>query len=102
MKTLYRQGDVLLVSVEELPEDALEEAVKDRLVLAHGEVTGHAHVIDPAMAKAFRSNQDRYLEVQSGAALCHEEHATLKLKPGFYKIVIQREYSPGEPRRVLD
>ena len=102
MKTLYRQGDVVLVSVEELPAKALAEAVEDRLVLAHGEVTGHAHVIDPTMAKAFRLNEELYLEVSTGAALSHEEHATLQIKPGIYKVVIQREYSPEEIRKVAD
>lgn len=42
-----RQGDVMLVKVEKLPEGCkhIEPENGVRFVLAHGEVTGHAHAI---------------------------------------------------------
>jgi hypothetical protein len=36
------------------------------------------------------------------AALAHDEHATIMLPPGNYRIVRQREYSPEEIRDVAD
>ena len=42
---IKRQGDVLLAQVAKLPEGCKPEPSGSRLVLAHGEVTGHAHAI---------------------------------------------------------
>ena len=41
-----RQGDVLALGVEAIPEDA-KPVTRDRgrVILAYGEVTGHAHAI---------------------------------------------------------
>ncbi len=42
----YRQGDVLLERVDSLPRKLQPVArEKGRVILAHGEVTGHAHAI---------------------------------------------------------
>lgn len=44
--TSIRQGDVLLKPVAELPKDCTEVPLdRGRIVLAYGEVTGHAHAI---------------------------------------------------------
>ena len=40
-----RQGDVLLRPVVSLPPGCTAEDLASRIVLAHGEVTGHAHAI---------------------------------------------------------
>ena len=45
--------------------------------------------------------------VRSAAQLIHEEHATIDLPPGAYRVVIQREYVPAPLpenawRRVVD
>ena len=47
MRKPQRQGDVLLIPTDSIPEGT-KPAKRDsrgRLVLAEGEVTGHAHVI---------------------------------------------------------
>jgi hypothetical protein len=36
------------------------------------------------------------------ATVTHEEHRSIALKTGVYRVWIQREYSPQEIRRVLD
>jgi hypothetical protein len=43
---LYRQGDVLVQQVDEIP-DGLHAVPLDkgRVILAYGEVTGHAHAV---------------------------------------------------------
>jgi hypothetical protein len=52
MNTIYRQGDVMLRRVDALPAQAaaLPPTEPTRVILAYGEVTGHAHAIDPAEA----------------------------------------------------
>jgi hypothetical protein len=105
--TMYRQGDVLLVAVPELPDGARPQPRHGRLVLAEGEATGHAHAIETPDAREFRVGDERFVLVRSAAQLIHEEHATIDLPPATYRVVIQREYEPapiGSPawRRVVD
>jgi hypothetical protein len=93
---IYRQGDVLIQKIDRLPVDAREVEWDDRVILAYGEVTGHAHALSTAEG-------ERILEVKPGAKLVHEEHATIVLPEGFYKVIQQREYVPeAPPRDVID
>lgn len=103
----YRQGDVLLVSVDEVPA-AVKEVARDRgrVVLAYGEATGHAHTIAEESATLVSAEQaeELYLLVNGEApvALVHEEHGTVMVEPGSYEVRRQREYAPEENRRVAD
>ena len=99
----YRQGDVLLIPVDFVPTEAVQEDTPEgRVVLAYGEVTGHAHAIDVLLAKTFHNGEHRYLVVTDGAILRHEEHSPLCLAPGAYRVQLQREYEPAGIRRVID
>ena len=104
-----RQGDVLLLPVEaDLPHGARAlPRVRGRVVLAEGEVTGHAHAIRGAGATLLAAGDDRWLRVTVPVTLDHEEHAPIEVGPGTYRVVIQREYVPPEiapsgSRRVVD
>jgi len=103
-----RQGDVLLVPVEEVPEGARSLArTRGRVVLAEGEVTGHAHAIRSSAATLLGTGDERYLRVAAPVTLDHEEHAPIPVVPGTYRVVIQREYVAPEIsavpfRRVAD
>jgi hypothetical protein len=100
---IYRQGDVLLKKIDRLPAEIQEVQWDDRIVLAYGEVTGHAHAISTKFATMFTLDGERFLDVKPGALLVHEEHATIKLPEGFYKVIQQREYVPqAAPRDVAD
>ena len=102
---MFRQGDVLLVEVEAIPEGAqgVKRDEAGRIVLALGEATGHAHAIASPGARLYAMGENRYLRVpKGGATLLHEEHAVIPLPPGGYRVVIQREYSPEAVRRVQD
>jgi len=101
---MYRQGDVLLVPVPEIPADATPgRREQGRIVLAHGEATGHAHAIADPDAEILEDGAIRYLRVgDRGAALTHEEHGPIQLPPGTYRVVIQREYTPEGNRNVRD
>lgn len=119
-----RQGDVMLVRVSELPE-GLIETKRDRagrIVLAHGEKSGHGHAIRDKHVSGFRlsttmddpsgvSGGVDYILVggSSPATLNHEyesgtmaEHHPIGLAPGAYKVALQREYSPEAIVRAQD
>jgi hypothetical protein len=101
MGSHYRQGDVLVVSVDTVPESARRVAGSGgRLVLAEGEATGHAHAISSPHAVLLSDDEtdQRFLRLAAEAILGHEEHAPILLPAGTYEIRRQREYVPPLPR----
>jgi hypothetical protein len=102
-----RQGDVFVELVEEKIPEVAEVVPREgkRIVLAHGEVTGHAHAITGSGAKLFRRGDLRtMLEVSAkgGVTIRHEEHGPIALKPGNYEVVRQREWTGEDERQVAD
>lgn len=125
-----RQGDVALVRVKKLPAGCTEVPNdRGRIVLAYGEVTGHAHAIADHLAHGSRAmshaaadevaaaaiarakakarllvapDGQRFLEVSETVHLKHEEHSTHAIPPGIYQLPVQVEYTPAELRRVED
>ena len=100
----YRHGDILIERVDGLPKGARLRASTGRVVLAEGEVTGHAHRIERAdVAELYDADRgETYLRVAESTGVVHEEHARIALEPGVYRIHRQREYSPEAIRQVLD
>lgn len=98
----YRHGDVFLRKVSELPAGAVREAIDGDVILAHGEVTGHAHRIRERTVALWSVAEQRYLTVDGPATLTHEEHGPIALEPGIYEVVRQREYAPDMNRWVAD
>jgi hypothetical protein len=101
MTEMYRQGDVLLVKAA-MPRGAQKHPVDRRIVLALGEASGHAHAIDASFADLYSHGLETFVMVKPGAQLVHEEHASIPLTPGAYKLVLQREFLPVGTRNVLD
>jgi len=106
-KRTYRQGDVLIIATDHIPDGAATvRRDRGRVILAYGEVTGHAHAIDhpDATLLAHEALKDRFLQVLAagGVELRHEEHATITLPPGDYVVRRQREYTPEAIRQVAD
>ena len=102
-KAMYRQGDVLIVRTDEKPDGEKVKRDKGRVVLAYGEVTGHAHAIKNKGAVLWKTPSGmEILAVDSESELVHEEHDTIKIPPGCYEIRHQREYKPEGIRRVAD
>ena len=98
-----RQGDVLFIPVAVLPADARERTPQNgRHVIALGEVTGHAHVLDPARAEVFDTAEAVYARIMEATPLTHEEHAPVVLDPGVWRYAPQREYTPEAIRNVAD
>lgn len=122
-----RQGDVAILRVNALPAGLSErKRDKGRVVLAYGEVTGHAHAItenrviqyeaaNPTEAanklladvgltvELSEHNAPSFLAVEEPATVEHEEHNPIALEPGRYVVIRQREWSDAEePIQVLD
>lgn len=78
-----RQGDVFIERIERVPSNLTEVPRSKRgVVLAEGEVTGHAHRIPSRFAKLFRDESDqRFLRVTAPVYLGHEEHKTVCAEP---------------------
>lgn len=111
-KIHYRQGDVLIQRIASIPDTAVKQKAKGRIILAHGEVTGHHHSLAadsadwwklPAQPGAPAGDADeQFLEVKTPAQVTHQEHGPIDLPAGTYRVLRQREYSPQEIRRVED
>jgi hypothetical protein len=113
---IIRQGDVLLngdkaYTVAKLPDGAIDITPESgRVVLAYGEVTGHAHAIyetktsdGKPTVRMWSAGAERFLQVLVATTLEHEEHSAPTLQPGIYKLPAQMEYDRAEGlRRVAD
>ncbi|WP_327585060.1 hypothetical protein OHA25_56765 [Nonomuraea sp. NBC_00507] len=98
---MYRQGDILIMPIpEESASRIMRPEPRDprgRLVLAHGEATGHCHAIPgPGTLSG------GFLHLPEGGRLVHEEHDAISLPKGWYRVIRQREYVPGSFRVVAD
>ena len=112
----YRQGDVLIERIATIPTAAEKQSKSSRIILAHGEVTGHHHALetaDPAdwwkageistaNEKPATLDGELFVSLPSGGVVTHQEHSEIKLPPGNYRITRQREYSPEANRDVED
>jgi len=101
---MYRQGDILLVrTVDNVSGDEVQRE-SGKLVLAHGEATGHTHSISCRNARLYLNGSRMLLKVngRSPVQLTHEEHSSISIPVGSYEVVRQREYSPKEVRYVED
>jgi len=103
----FRQGDVLIERLD-TPVDPKKEGLKEiapengRLILAHGEVTGHAHAISARNAMLFQQTIGMLLILKKASEVLHEEHPPVYLPMGEYKITRQREYTPEKWVDVRD
>lgn len=116
IKGQYRQGDVLVFDRKEKPKRG-EEIPREggRVVLAHGEVTGHAHVIGERGCSLYQDDSvrsapdamaligiagglvaDRLLVTKQPVPLEHEEHDKIPLPAAAEKTVrIQVQWDPS-------
>lgn len=114
---MYRQGDLLIIPIGNGAHAWLGARVglrpvareDGRVVLAHGEVTGHSHAIADSDVELWEREKaataeaaDRYLRVGAGGAtVVHEEHAPITLPPGDYAVRLQTTFDPvGEEERA--
>ena len=105
--TFYQQGDVILEQVSEVPTGAKPVEPKARgYVLAEGEVTGHAHCVEPIAGMVFEE-KDGMFYLKSGESdftVTHEEHGHITVPKGTWRVRIVKEYDhfSEEARKVAD
>jgi len=90
-----QQGDVLLQQLNGTPcgKQRIIPRHARGFVLAEGEATGHAHVIDSETNARLIEIGDRLiLQLQEEAELKHEEHGPVTLEPGVWEVGIVEEY----------
>lgn len=118
IKGQIRQGDVLVTPIDSIPADASKQKPEPRgIVLAHGELSGHAHCVEPKAADdmvfpdAVYGYVKRALRVLSDTPVRHtnpdgsptHEHHDMPITPGNRLVIIQREaLSDDESRQVED
>lgn len=113
-KVYFAQGDIMLERVDDATVGTPINVDPDgAVVLARGEVTGHRHAFY-AGATMFRDDglardipTELYLghikiAAKEGAELKHEEHDTVKLPAGTYRVRRQREWTADQARVVAD
>jgi len=103
---MRQQGDVLLKQIDSLPKDInKKELDKGHIILAYGEVTGHAHRIKDTVNSMFYEKDGKsYLKVTKPVDLTHEEHHTQTIPIGIYEVGIVKEYDylKDMERAVID
>lgn len=111
IKGQFRQGDVL---IEKIGAVKLEKVMKPKgpVILANGEVTGHMHAVrDTRAVKHFAPigeeeagglAQPMLLVIGQATEVTHQEHSTIELPPGNFRVSRQKEYAPEAIRNVAD
>lgn len=118
MEKIIRQGDVVVVvSGGRKPKGKLAPVPREggKIVLAHGEITGHSHSVIEEDVDLFVDEDGRlFLAVRKDCVLHHEEHRreqgqhvggypVIPRSNDFVEVRRQREYEPGElPKPVVD
>jgi hypothetical protein len=114
MAELYAQGDILIERVPDvpMPEVVAGPSAGEGVCLAEGELSGHRHMLwdnvtffrDDAMARDVPASlYIGHVKVEGAEArLTHDEHATITLPPGTYRVRRQREIGPRDARLVAD
>ena len=103
MKKL-QQGDVIIRSIVKIPEGVNRVSKTARgFILAEGEATGHAHVIEDDI-EMYEKDGVLFIKVDTPITVRHEEHDQISLSKGIYEIGFVREYdfSNEEIRRIRD
>lgn len=101
----YRQGDVCLIEVQNIPRDAkATKADKRGVVLMEGEQTGHHHRFkdNGDVMLLERNGGERFVRVKKPSALTHEEHDAIMFTGKKFQQVFQVEDYGQEIRRVVD
>ena len=103
MKKL-QQGDVIIRSIVKIPEGVNRVSKTARgFILAEGEATGHAHVIEDDI-EMYEKEGVLFIKIEKSVTVEHEEHKPIRLEKGNYEIGYVREYNfyKEDPRRVKD
>lgn len=93
----YRQGDVCFEKIDELPEGLVE---KGTILEIHGE-EGHVHQMDgiQTFMSPEQEGQLPVIIVTGTASMVHEQHPTLTLLEGMYRVT---QFQEHENPQIVD
>jgi hypothetical protein len=104
MARIWRQGDVIVREVSEIPSGYVRSKTDEIRISSE---TGHSHVLKGGrvfMSKSPRDpqliGQQQYVILEETSQMVHPQHAALQLSPGMYRVTTVRDYAPA--RRLLD
>src|SRR3990167_6351737 len=101
-----QQGDVLLEKITTLPMEVKQKKADKRgFVFAEGEHTGHYHAVEEEDGVEFYElNGTLFLKTEKEVDLTNQEHNTITIEPGIYKIgrVREMDYTSLMERTVAD
>ena len=93
---IFRQGDLLISRVEEIPTNAVAKSTN---VIATGEKENHQHqLIGDHKIFEIPDYGTIYFEAKEEVSLDHPEHNTIQIPKGVYTVVHERSFSPFEQR----
>jgi hypothetical protein len=100
---VIQQGDVILTKIDSIPKGKKIERKERGYVLADGETTGHAHVIEDEIEMVEKDGV-LYIGCKTDVIIKHEEHKHITIPAGNYQIGIVAEYDHflEEARKVMD
>ncbi|MAF36971.1 hypothetical protein CL622_07680 [archaeon] len=105
----YRHGDVIINQITKEEYDSMDASPKSNLTIAYGEVTGHHHTLDAKAGTAQvlvnqTTQEAEAFKVDQKTELTHQEHKTISIPKGYYRVEFEKEYEPLEQaqRRVYD
>lgn len=110
--TPIRHGEVILLPIEKIPENAVLKEKTNETIVAHSE-TGHHHILKTKVKDALKIyttiDGNTFVQVEDMAQLFHEKtgknvHKTHDVMPSAYKIVLKKEYNyyEGVMKQVVD
>lgn len=101
MSRIWRQGDVVVRELTQLPENASQSESNEIRIASE---SGNPHVL---RGKHVFSNNDprgssrvQYVVLEEPTSMTHPQHAPLQLLPGTYLVTTVRDYAPS--RRLMD
>jgi hypothetical protein len=108
MVKMYRQGDLLFEELGEGEKIPANLDLNPSNVILRGEATGHSHrLVNGQMFGDFQNRNFGFqrnviIKVGDNGQIVHEEHTTLMLPKGIYRVIRQIEYFPFGSINVND
>ena len=107
MTKYYQQGDVVMIKIERVPNEAKPlTSGTAPVVVQEGEHTGHAHrfLSHNGNVQTFGNGDTKFLRVLENSTITHEEHLPITIEQGDYEVRIVRQKDPFSKvvSRVID
>jgi hypothetical protein len=101
-----QQGDTLYTKLAVMPEGDRKKVQRTKrgIVIAEGEHTGHAHVIEDEDAELIQIGERMLLSLAKTVTVKHDEHGPIRLEPGVWEIgrVREKDWLNDMVRTVAD